>query len=308
MTPSPFQQRNDMKKSRNLSDAATLERSTASVNPITLLLFHAAADWRVDWRVRAPVIGDFPDRQREAIVRYSLVVGLSPGGSPGGSVNFVKKMKRQLTGLLRQYQAALRKHLKQGSRASLRPASKLGRHAVDLGMEKRELIWIHERAVAALELSKKENELGTRAEIFLSAAVAPIVKLTETLGWRKLKLAATNRRLHRDIHQRKSAEAVLKKSGQQRTRLLQDSLQRQEGARHRAHAMLSAQENERVAMSRQLQDEIVQTLVGIKVRLLNLEKAAKGGSDVRKEIASTQRLVEESVQSINRFAHELDIR
>jgi signal transduction histidine kinase len=139
-------------------------------------------------------------------------------------------------------------------------------------------------------------------------AVGPIAKLNERLGWRKLKLAATNRRLHRDIRQRKSAEANLKKSGQQRTRLLQDSLQRQESARHRAHAMLSAQEKERHTMSRYLQDEIVQTLVGIKVRLLDLEKAAKGGPDVRKEIAITQRLVEESVQSINRFAHELDIR
>jgi len=217
-------------------------------------------------------------------------------------------MKRQLTGLLRQYQAALGKHLKQDSRASLRLALKLGRQAAGLGMEKRELIWIHERAIAALELSKKENGLGVRAESFFSVAVGPIVKLTETMGWRKLKLAATNRRLHRNIHQRKSAESVLKKNGQQRARLLQDSLQRQESARHRAHAMLSGQERERLTMSRQLQDEIVQTLVGIKVRLLNLEKAAKGGSDVRNEIASTQRLVKESIQSINRFAHELDIR
>ena len=218
-------------------------------------------------------------------------------------------MKRQLTGLLRQYQAALGKHLKQGSRASLRPALTLGRQAAGLGMEKRELIWIHERAVAALELSKKENELGRRAESFFSVAAGPIVKLTERLDWRKLKLAATNRRLHRNIHQHKSAESILKKSGKERARLLQDSLQRQESARHRAHAMLSAQEKERLAMSRQLQDEIVQTLVSINVRLLTLKKAAQSGtSDMTNEIAKTQRLVKESVQSINRFAHELDIR
>ena len=62
------------------------------------------------------------------------------------------------------------------------------------------------------------------------------------------------------------------------------------------------------ALSHNLQDEIAQILPGINVRLLTLKKAAAlNARGFKKDIASTQRLVEESVQSVNRFARELDI-
>jgi uncharacterized protein YunC (DUF1805 family) len=50
-------------------------------------------------------------------------------------------------------------------------------------------------------------------------------------------------------------------------------------------------------------------LLSINVRLLNLRTAARGNkANLTKEIASTQRLVEATVKSINRFARELGIR
>jgi hypothetical protein len=49
-------------------------------------------------------------------------------------------------------------------------------------------------------------------------------------------------------------------------------------------------------------------MLGINVRLLTLKKdAAVNVKGFTNEIASTQRLVEQSVQSINRFARELNI-
>ena len=86
------------------------------------------------------------------------------------------------------------------------------------------------------------------------------------------------------------------------SRRLQKHLQRL------THQILSAQEDKRKKISRELQDEIAQTLLGINVRLLTLKKAAAANAEgLKKEIASTQRLVDKSVKTIKRFAREFGI-
>ena len=75
-----------------------------------------------------------------------------------------------------------------------------------------------------------------------------------------------------------------------------------------ALAALENEQSERGKLARVLHDEVAQTLLGINVRLLSLKKATKGNTaSLKKEIDNTQRLVEESIQSIDRFARELDI-
>ena len=97
-------------------------------------------------------------------------------------------------------------------------------------------------------------------------------------------------------------------SGKQRTELLEESRRLQQHSRHLTHEILSAQEDEWRKISRQLHDEIAQILLGINVRLLTLKKAAKANTgSLKKEIASTQRLVEKSVRTINQFAHEVGL-
>lgn len=67
-----------------------------------------------------------------------------------------------------------------------------------------------------------------------------------------------------------------------------------------------AQEDERKSISRELQDEIAQTLLGINVRLLSLKQHARNSTNgFKKEIASTQRLVLKSAQSVRRVAREI---
>jgi two-component system chemotaxis response regulator CheB len=120
-------------------------------------------------------------------------------------------------------------------------------------------------------------------------------------------LPAPNRLLRLGIAQRKTAEAALKKSREHYQTLLDESLALEGHFRHLTHQLLLAQEAERKKLSRDLRDEIAQTLLGINVRLLALKKAAKGNrATLKKEIANTQRLVQQSVQSINRFASDLD--
>jgi signal transduction histidine kinase len=70
--------------------------------------------------------------------------------------------------------------------------------------------------------------------------------------------------------------------------------------------ILSAQEEERKEISRELHDVIAQTLTGINIRLAALKKeAAVNTSGLDRNIARTQRLVEKSVNIVHQFAREL---
>ena len=228
-------------------------------------------------------------------------------------------MKQKLTGLSQRYVTALRKHLQQGARASLQPALGLGRQAVALGVETLELARIHERALTTLELSNSKNGVIKRAEIFFTEAITPIMetqraarqtkvdlsRLKETLGQRTEELAVTNRQLHRGVVRRKAMEDAFEKSGQHHHKSLEESLQLQKRLRQLTHQVLAAQEDERKNISRELQDEIAQTLLGINVRLLSLKQEARSNTKgLKNEIASTQRLVVKSAKSVRQIARE----
>jgi signal transduction histidine kinase len=228
-------------------------------------------------------------------------------------------MKQKLIGLSRRYVTALRRHLEQGPCAGLSPALSLGRRAVALGLETLDMARIHERAVAALELASKKDGFLGRARIFFTEAIAPIEQthlaarktrthlhqLTEMLDRRTVELAATNRQLQRDILRRKSVEADLKESGKHYARLLKESLQLQEGLRQLTHQVLAAREKERASISRELQDEIAQTLLGINVRMLSLKQAGRINTrGLKNEIADAQQLVAKSAQSVRQAARK----
>ncbi|MEY2409339.1 MAG: two-component system, NarL family, sensor histidine kinase DegS [Verrucomicrobiota bacterium] len=228
-------------------------------------------------------------------------------------------MKRKLSALGRRYERALQEHLRLGKGGKLKPACRLGRQAVALGLETLDLARIHENALAALPRFSTGNGVTRRAEIFFSEALTPIVEthraarqgkvdliqMNARLDRRTRELAATNRELQRGIVRRKTVEAALKRSGVHYCRLLKDSLHIQEGLRQLTHRVLAAQEDDRQKISLELQDEIAQTLVGINVRLLSLKQESRRNSKgLKKEIASTQSLVAKSAVSVRRVARE----
>ena len=73
-----------------------------------------------------------------------------------------------------------------------------------------------------------------------------------------------------------------------------------------SHHILQAQEEERKRISRELHDVIAQTLVGINLHLRALsDQASVDPQGLKRKIKRTQRLVEESVNVVHRFAREL---
>ena len=170
-----------------------------------------------------------------------------------------------------------------------------------------------------MEASSSRDGIIERAEIFFAEAITPIEKthdaslkanlrlgqLNKTLGRRTVDLAASSRFLKQGIARRKAVEEALKKSAEHAKKLLEESRHLHKHLQRLTHKILSEQEDKRKKMSRDLNDEIAQTLLGINVRLLTLKKeAAINATGLKREIASTQRLVDKSVKGIKRFTRE----
>ena len=131
-------------------------------------------------------------------------------------------------------------------------------------------------------------------------------KKTEATLRRAEVLAASNQKLEKEIVRRVAGEKSLKQSEENLTQLLNHARQQQEELRFLARRVLSAQEEERKRVSRELHDVIAQTLTGINVQLAALKKAAGlDVGDLGQNIARTQMLVEKSVDIVHQFAREL---
>lgn len=131
-------------------------------------------------------------------------------------------------------------------------------------------------------------------------------KRSEAVQRRIEVLAASNRKLEKEIVRRRTVGHALKKSERHLSRLLGESRDMQEDLRQLSHQMLHAQEEERKNISRELHDEVAQTLVGINVHLAGLTLETTGKPrDLERKIARTQRLVEKSVEIVHRFARDL---
>jgi signal transduction histidine kinase len=233
-------------------------------------------------------------------------------------------MNRKLSIFSKRYQDALRTHLKQGRKANLKLAHGLGIQGLATGMQILNLAMLHEQTLIAEILpgchGRQRATLIKQAGIFFAIAILPIEqthrgaqqatahlkKTIEALSQRTVELAASNLELSMEITQRKAVEAALKKSERHYSVLLEQSDRLQEQLRQLSRQILRAQEDERKEISRELHDVIAQTLTGINVRLAALKKQATTGTKgLDRNIAHTQKLVEQSVDIVHRFARDL---
>ncbi len=119
-------------------------------------------------------------------------------------------------------------------------------------------------------------------------------------------MAERNRVLSREIARRLLVEKKLKESDKLKTEWLQHSRHMEVQLRRMAHGILHAQEEERKRISRELHDQVAQTLASINVHLAPLTRGtATNLAGLKKRIARAQRLVSKSMDTVHKFAREL---
>lgn len=233
-------------------------------------------------------------------------------------------MKNARTVLSANYLAALRKHLGRQSPGMLDRARSLGQAVVRQGFATLDLAIFHEQAVLSLardhEFAKARNAAIKRAGIFFTHALGPLEaaqracrnhnillqRRHDRLQLHTAELARGKQHLEQAIKQREAGEKIIRQGREQYQQLFLESQLMQKKLRQLTRQIILAQEEERKEISRELHDEVVQTLVGINVELAALSKGASAGLHTLKaKIARTQRLVENSVNAVHRFAREL---
>lgn len=109
----------------------------------------------------------------------------------------------------------------------------------------------------------------------------------------------------RDISERKLAENALRESREHYIRLFEEARMMEENLRQLSNKVLTAQEEERKHISRELHDEIGQTLTAANVSVALLRKHAQADPDFAQKVETAQRLLEQSMEMVHQFAREL---
>jgi two-component system, NarL family, sensor histidine kinase DegS len=233
-------------------------------------------------------------------------------------------LKRKINKLSLRYRRELRSRLRRRSGNSSARAQALGHLAVKEGLETLDLASIHEKALVAImpencsaaDQARTVSEAGafflevlTPIESTHNASLDHVTRLrkaNESLVQRTTELSTSNKRLKKEVVQRKAAQRSLRLSDRNHRLLLMEARNMQQRLRHLSHQVLLAQEKERKEISRELHDEIVQTLTGINVQLATLKiESGISKRSFSKHISYTQRLVEKSVNIVHQFARDL---
>ncbi len=110
----------------------------------------------------------------------------------------------------------------------------------------------------------------------------------------------------RDTSERKRTEIAVLQSEEHYRDLFHQAYQMQENLRRLSDRMLEIQEQERSRISRDLHDEVGQSLTAINMNLAVLRNTLAGGPmEIERRISDTQRLIEHTMATIHNFSREL---
>jgi signal transduction histidine kinase len=147
---------------------------------------------------------------------------------------------------------------------------------------------------------KEEIIKGKRAEEALHRVQAQLAahagKLEGLVAERTSELVTTNKRLE-------GAVRFIRKANEEHQLLFLESQVMQKKLHQQTRRIITIQEEERKRISRELHDVVVQTLIGLNIKLTTLNKGVT--VTLKKRIAHIQQLVVKAVNEVHRFAREL---
>jgi signal transduction histidine kinase len=233
-------------------------------------------------------------------------------------------MDKTLKNYSEEYSFALQHYLAQRQESNLECAYELGRKACAMGLGVLQVSKIHQEAMTRL-LSASPG-LATRpatleaAGIFVLEVLSPfeathrgfheihlkLLEMNRTLSQRNQDLSASNQSLQLEVAERKRTETALRESQEYYQVLFNEARQMQEDLRRLSAQILCVQEEERKRISRELHDEIGQALTAIHVHLtLATRQTGMGATSSTGGIGTALRLLEETMETVHRFAREL---
>jgi signal transduction histidine kinase len=136
----------------------------------------------------------------------------------------------------------------------------------------------------------------------------PLGRQSLAAGLQTLDLARIHEHaeLQQGVAERKLMQDAHDKRGKLHHKCLEESMQLQTRLRQLTHRLFAAQEDERQKISRELEDEIAQTLLATNVSLLALKQEIRNNTDgFQQKITSTQRLVVQSVRTVRQAARKV---
>jgi signal transduction histidine kinase len=237
-------------------------------------------------------------------------------------------MNKHYRKLARRYTLVLKNYLRQAQEAVLHQAYELGRQAIAHGLGVLDIAKMHQEALRTLRLSAcpsspRDCAFAT-AETFFMEALVPceathrgfreanlkLRQLNEALEHHTTELAAMNRNLAGEILERRKTEAALRQSEEHYRVLFNQARLMEEDLRHLSSKILHVQEEERKRISRELHDQVGQSLTVINVNLAVLKKAVASdrqppAGELTLRIADTEQLLQEAMETVHRFSREL---
>lgn len=213
------------------------------------------------------------------------------------------------------YQEALTTHLRSARKADSARVSDCVRDFNQSGWSLEDLSSLHEKILVMTllpaELKSKRPALIRKASHFFAAVAAqsadsqtadsPLArKLKATIGMLSSRSVTLAFAQSSPLQHAPMPEAASGSPSEGEPEMTNERL------RALSRRILKSQEEERKKISRELHDVIVQSLVGVNVRLTTLRKeAALRSKELARDIAATQRLVAKSAKIVHQFARDL---
>ncbi len=218
------------------------------------------------------------------------------------------------------YHRALIEHIVRPGDATLEQASALGRAAMCGGLEVADVIRMHHQALVEGVLPDGQPGISERfasaLDSFLLVAISPFrMEGNGVSGMRERRLgrwmehnealALRNSQLEEEIASHQKAEAAMQERKDHYFQLYQNARAMEENLRDLSAQVLSAQEEERKRISRELHDEIGQALTAINVTIAMLKKQVVSDPSFQRNVAEAEQLLARTMETVHCFAREL---